>query len=171
MKKGFTPLEITRYAREVNNRTGITKRLSSQNFSGLRLPKGRLSLTGFTLIELMLVVMIIGVLAGLVVPRLAGRAEKAKRVAAKSEIESSIPSALNSYEVDMGDFPQKLDDLMQNPSGSSNWDGPYLNKLPKDPWGKPYYYKAPGEHNTDFDLASSGKDGVLGNDDDVKNWE
>lgn len=126
---------------------------------------------GFTLIELMLVVIIIGVLVSLVVPRLAGRAERARRVAAKADIESNIPAALDLYEMDIGEYPQRLEDLLEDSSGEKNWSGPYLKKLPKDPWGRDYYYKYPGEHGVDYDLASKGRDGVLGTEDDITNWE
>ncbi len=125
----------------------------------------------FTLIELMLVVIIIGILASLVIPRLAGRAERARRIAAKADVQANIPSALDLYEMDVGEYPQRLEDLITPPAGVENWNGPYLRKLPKDPWGRNYYYKYPGEHNTDYDLASLGKDGVLDTEDDVTNWE
>jgi len=127
--------------------------------------------SGFTLIEMMLVVIIISILAAMLIPRLAGRAEKARRAVAKAEIESSIPTVLDLYEMDTGIYPEKLEDLLDSPSGLEGWDGPYLKKMPKDPWGRPYYYKTPGEHNKDYDLASSGRDGVMGNEDDVKGWE
>ncbi|MFH1768773.1 MAG: type II secretion system major pseudopilin GspG [Candidatus Omnitrophota bacterium] len=126
----------------------------------------------FTLIELMLVVIIIGVLASLVVPHLAGRAERARRVAAGADIEANIPSGLDLYEMDMGAYPQTIEELVENSSGDTNWQGPYLKKIPKDPWGKEYSYKYPGEHNTSYyDLASLGRDGILGSEDDIKNWE
>lgn len=132
----------------------------------------------FTLIELMLVVIIIGVLSALVVPRLAGRSEEARQAAAKADIESNIAMALDLYELDNGQYPtteQGLAALMTKPASSPvalNWKGPYLKKEPKDPWGKPYIYKSPGEHNTgDYDLTSWGKDGVEGGGDDVFNWE
>ena len=126
---------------------------------------------GFTLIELMLVVIIIGVLASLVVPRLTGKAERARKIAAKADIEANLPSALDLYEMDVGDYPQELNDLVEDSSSAEGWDGPYLRKVPKDPWKRGYHYKYPGEHNRDYDLASLGRDGILGNEDDVTNWE
>jgi len=125
----------------------------------------------FTLIELMLVVIIIGILSAMVVPRLAGRSEQARIQAAKTDINSSIPLALDLYEMDMGNYPESLDYLRIRPSGSDSWRGPYLKKKPMDPWNKPYLYKAPGEHNQDgYDLYSSGKDGQPGSADDIVNW-
>lgn len=132
----------------------------------------------FTLIELMLVVIIIGVLAAMVVPRLAGRSEQARQSAAKADIEANIATALDLYELDNGQYPtteQKLAALITKPTSSpvpGNWRGPYLKKEPVDPWGKPYMYKSPGEHNIgDYDLASFGKDGIEGGGDDAVNWD
>jgi len=125
----------------------------------------------FTLIEIMLVVIIISILAAMLIPRLAGRAEKARRAVTEAEIESNIPSALDLYEMDTGAYPEKLEDLISAPANLDGWDGPYIKKMPKDSWGKPYFYKCPGEHNKDYDLASSGRDRVIGTDDDIKNWE
>jgi len=124
----------------------------------------------FTLIELMLVVIIIGVLSAMVVPRLAGRSEQARAQAAKTDINSSIPLALDLYEMDLGNYPENLDYLRVSP-GSESWRGPYIKKKPIDPWGKPYIYKFPGEHNPDsYDLFSAGKDGQQGTADDITNW-
>jgi len=125
----------------------------------------------FTLIELMLVVIIIGILSAMVVPRLAGRSEQARVQAAKTDINSSIPLALDLYEMDMGKYPESLDYLKTRPADAESWRGPYLKKKPVDPWGKPYIYKAPGDKNPDgYDLSSLGPDGQAGTADDLVNW-
>ena len=127
---------------------------------------------GFTLIEIMLVVIILGILAAMVVPKLTGRSDEARRSVAKTDIESNLALAIDLYEVDIGTYPDSLDDLLRAPSDATNWKGPYLKKKPLDPWGKPYIYRFPGEHNEDaYDLSSSGKDGAEGGTDDVANWE
>ncbi len=135
---------------------------------------------GFTLIELMLVVIILGILVAMVVPRLAGRTEQARRAAAKADIESNLAVSLDLYELDNGVYPtteQGLTALITEPTSSPvppNWNGPYLKKkkLPVDPWGRPYIYVSPGVHNKeDYDLYSYGPDGVEGGGDDVTNWE
>ncbi|MFA5143365.1 MAG: type II secretion system major pseudopilin GspG [Candidatus Omnitrophota bacterium] len=123
---------------------------------------------GFTLVELMLVVIIIGTLVAMVMPRLAGRTEQAKRAAAKADIEANISSALDLYEIDNGNYPESLDILLEKKDNK----GPYLKKRANDPWGHPYKYTYPGTHS-DYDLYSFGKDGVdnSGEGDDVTNWE
>jgi len=124
----------------------------------------------FTLVELMLVVVIIGILVAMVVPRLAGRSEQAKAAAAKADIESSIALGLDMYELDNGSYPDSLDALLTKPSsGADNWHGPYLKKKPVDPWGRAYVYKHPGIHNGDYDLYSLGPDGSESAD-DVVSW-
>lgn len=127
---------------------------------------------GFTLIEIMLVVIILGVLAAMVVPRLTGRSDEARRSVAKTDIESNLALALDLYETDTGTFPSTLDDLLSAPSDVTSWRGPYLKKKPLDPWGKSYLYKYPGDHNEDsYDLYSAGRDGTEGTQDDITNWE
>ena len=132
---------------------------------------------GFTLIEIMLVVIIIAALAAMVVPRLSGRSEQAKVSVAKTDIQSLLPTALKLYELDNGFFPttsQGLEALQVKPSSNpvpNNWNGPYIEKKPVDPWGHEYVYKSPGTHRTyDYDLYSLGHDGAEGSD-DVTNWE
>jgi len=130
--------------------------------------KGR----AFTLIELMLVVIIIGILSAMVVPRLTGRSEEAKRSVAKSDIESNIALSLDLYEMDNGAYPKSLDDLKTKPTEAASWKGPYIKKKALDPWGRTYVYKFPGSHNTEgYDLYSLGRDGQEGGGDDVVNWE
>ena len=133
---------------------------------------------GFTLIELMIVVVIIVALASMVVPRLSGRTEQAKKAVAKADISSNISMALKLYELDNGNFPtteQGLAALASSPSSApvpNNWNGPYLETIPTDPWGNPYKYKCPGTNNkTTYDRYSVGKDGLEDTDDDIKNWK
>jgi general secretion pathway protein G len=134
------------------------------------IPKNRLP-HAFTLVEMLLVVTIIGILAALVIPKLVGRSEQARTTAAYADIHGGIKSALDAYEVDNGYYPKSLQDLIQQPSNAKNWHGPYLDKLPTDPWGNPYVYYYPGKHNgSSYDLLSVGPDGKEGTDDDVVNW-
>lgn len=128
---------------------------------------------GFTMIEILLVVIIIGILVGLIAPRLAGRSEEARRHAAKADIMGGLALAIDLFEADNGKFPDQLTDLNKNPGSANNWRGPYLKKgLSKDPWGNDYNYKAPGTYNTDsYDLFSLGPDKKEGTEDDVVNWE
>ncbi len=132
---------------------------------------------GFTLIEILLVVVIISALAAMVVPRLTGRSEKAKEAIAKADITVNIPTALKLYELDNGKFPstdQGVKALVEKPSMPPipvNWNGPYVeNRSLLDPWGREYIYRYPGTHGIDYDLYSLGKSG----DDDetnISNWQ
>ena len=128
---------------------------------------------GFTLIEVLVVVIILGVLASLVVPRLAGRTEEARITAAQADIEGGLSLAVDMFEADNGKYPEKLDDLVSAPASSRNWKGPYLKKgLPRDPWGQEYVYRFPGvENRMLYDLFSLGPDGESGTSDDIVNWK
>ena len=124
----------------------------------------------FTLVEMLLVVTIIGILAALVIPKIVGRSEQARQTAARADL-SSIKTALDAFEVDNGFYPKSIQDLVTVPSNAKNWHGPYLEKVPQDPWGNNYIYYFPGKHNTgSYDLLSVGPDGKEGTDDDVGNW-
>lgn len=132
--------------------------------------------SGFTLVEIMLVVIIIGALAMMVVPRLSGRSEQAKIAVARADVEATLATALKLYELDNGNFPttsQGLEALRVQPTSSpvpKNWNGPYVEKNPMDPWGNSYEYRSPGEHRSDYDLYSKGKD-PNSDEDDITNWE
>lgn len=116
----------------------------------------------FTLIELMLVVIIIGILAAMVVPRLAGRSEDARIAAARADIGANIALALDLYEMDNGRYPDNLQELMKKSSGGK---GPYLKKEPKDPWGRGYKYDRLTAGEKDYKLCSQGPDETKADDD------
>jgi general secretion pathway protein G len=131
---------------------------------------------GFTLVELMLVVIIIGILVAMVAPRLTGKSEQARVAAARAAINAHLSTALDLFELGVGRFPttqEGLAALRTAPPSATGWKGPYLKKtVPLDPWGRKYVYKSPGQRNReDYDLFSYGPDGVEGGDDDVTNWQ
>ena len=128
---------------------------------------------GFTLVELMLVVIIIGALVAMVLPSFTGRSKQARIQVAEADISANIATALKLYEMDNGNFPsteEGLNALLNKPASALNWNGSYLERSPIDPWGKPYQYKCPGVHKV-YDLYSLGKDTAEGTEDDVNNWE
>jgi general secretion pathway protein G len=120
---------------------------------------------GFTLVELLLVLVILGILAAIVVPKFSGRTEQAKEQAARTQI-STFQTALGTFEVDNGHYPrgrQGLQELIVRPRDAQNWRGPYLqtDRVPLDPWGNEYIYESPGRHNPDsYDLSSAGSPGA-----------
>ena len=132
---------------------------------------------GFTLIELMVVMIILGLLAALVVPRMFGKLGKAKTHAAYAQIEL-FGTALDSYRLDVGKYPttsEGLEALLSPASGDEDWNGPYLkkNEIPLDPWNNPYHYESPGKFG-DYDLYSYGADnsaGGEGEDKDIVSWQ
>lgn len=131
--------------------------------------------TGFTLLELLVVLVIIGLLAGYVGPRYFAQIGKSEIKTARAQMDS-FGKALDQYRLDTGHYPnsaQGLVALMVRPANEPKWEGPYLKKaVPPDPWGIPYVYKQPGEHS-EYDLISYGKDGQPGGSDeaaDIVNW-
>ena len=129
---------------------------------------------GFTLVEMLLVLVILAVLAAVVVPRFAGRGKQAKVTAAEAEI-SALETALDAFEIDNGYFPKSgdLEALVTQPNNTPDWKGPYIRRdVPKDPWDNDYLYEYPGSHNVNgYDLSSFGPDGRPGGDDDIVNWK
>ena len=130
---------------------------------------------GFTLLELLVVMVIIGLLAGFVGPKLFGQIGKSEVKVARAQIES-LSKALDQYRIDVGQYPttdQGLTALLTKPSQEPKWAGPYLAKaVPRDPWGRDYQYVSPGQHG-EYDLLSWGRDGKLGGDGedaDIASW-
>ena len=119
---------------------------------------------GFTLIELLITIVILGLLASIVAPEMFGKVGTAQKKTAVSQMQS-FETAINTYRLDVGSYPDKLEDLRV--SSHKNWDGPYLPKsVPLDPWGNAYVFRVPGENGNPFYLASYGKDGQLGGEND-----
>jgi general secretion pathway protein G len=148
-----------------------------QSSSQVRTARPKRGQEGFTLIELMIVMIILGLLAALVAPKMFQKVGTSKQQAAKAQI-AMLGTALDAYRLDVGSYPTEQDgglqSLRKNP-GRDTWDGPYLPKdIPPDPWGRPYVYRCcPGEHG-DYDLYSLGADGQEGGEKenaDVVSWQ
>jgi len=144
---------------------------SSRGKSGLRSVAAR----GFTLLELLVVMVIIGLLAGYVAPKYFAQIGKSEVKVARAQIDA-LEKALDQYRLDVGRYPsseQGLSALVTPPANEPKWQGPYLKKaVPPDPWGRAYLYRYPGEHG-DVDLFSYGRDGQAGGkgeDADITNW-
>lgn len=135
---------------------------------------GRTAARGFTLVELLLVIAILGILAATVAVNLVGQTDKARKRAALTDIKA-IETALELYELDVGRFPTEAEGLsaLVTDPGVDNWGGPYLKtkSIPKDPWGKEYVYDPNGERGMFYDLFSTGKDGTEETEDDIGNWD
>lgn len=142
----------------------------------LPVPHKRFRMGGFTLLELLVVMVIIGLLTAYVGPKFFSQIGKSEVKAARAQIDA-LEKALDQYRLDIGRYPtteQGLEALMTRPGGELKWGGPYLRKaVPNDPWGKAYAYRQPGEHG-EYDLLSFGKDGQPGGSgeaEDITNWQ
>ena len=160
-------LRLSCFAAEINSLFISGPDAKTMNISRLQ--------RGFTLLELLVVMVIIGLLAGYVGPKYFAQIGKSEIKSTRAQIDA-LEKALDQYRLDNGRYPsteQGLTALMTQPSGEIKWQGPYLKKaVPQDPWGKPYQYKFPGEHS-EFDLFSFGKDGQPGGaaeNADITNW-
>jgi general secretion pathway protein G len=139
-------------------------------------PHRRAARAGFTILELLLVLVILAILAGIVGSRFVGQSQSAKVKAAQTQLQN-LTLALNRFEIDLGRYPSSsegLTVLVEKPSdGAKAWQGPYLDgdKIPKDQWENAWNYRQPGQHRPEgFDLWSNGPDGREGGDDDIANW-
>ena len=144
-------------------------------FCHRRAPQHDSQRTGFTLVEVLLVLIILVIIGSIVVPNLFGAKEKADIDAAKAQV-NSLKGAMQVYRLHMNKYPPTLKDLIEKPSDKAQadkWAGPYLQgSMNKDPWENDYQYLAEGKKNASgYDLWSNGPDGQSGTDDDIGNWE
>ncbi len=136
--------------------------------------KSMLRRAGFTLVELILVITILGIMAGVVAVNVRGTSKKAKINAAKTQIKT-FETAMSSFDIHMGRYPtsdEGLKALVENPDNSEDWAGPYLQskEVPKDPWKNDYVFNPEGTRGLDYDIYSTGPDGQDGTEDDIGNW-
>lgn len=136
------------------------------------MPKTTVS-KGFSLIELLLVLVLLGLIFSLVVPNIIGRSESGKHDIAQAQIDR-LSMAVDTYYLDTGKVPRNLRDLVENPGNTSNWNGQYVKEsLLTDPWGNPYQFRPDGQHG-EFDIYSYGRDGQAGGEGaaaDVTSWD
>ena len=134
-------------------------------------PSDQRSQRGFTLVEMLLVLVILATLAAIVYPKVMGRSEQARITAAQTQI-ANFKTALDAFEVDNGKYPpgrNGLNDLIVQPRDAVSWHGPYLESIPKDPWGNDYVYECPGKHNANsYDISSPGPPGAQS---PIGNWQ
>ena len=132
-----------------------------------------MSRQAFSLIEILVIVTIMGLIAGIAIPKYVKHVERAKVHKARQETKILAQTA-KTYYLDNGDYPNALEDLVEKPSGASSWHGPYLEyELPPDPWERPYNYEKPGNDKRDFDIYSYGADGQPGGEgtnEDIGHW-
>jgi general secretion pathway protein G len=160
----------------INHQSRILQGIMGQGLGVSHLtPDSRHLTPGFTLIELMIVVVILGVLATMVMPKILDKPEQARRTKAKVDLRA-IQSALAMFKTDTGRFPttaEGLHALVANPGIRGYGQEGYLERVPADPWGNKYIYLSPGVHNKDYDLVSYGKDGEqggTGDNIDIESW-
>ena len=129
---------------------------------------------GFTLVEMLIVLVILSTLAAIVYPSYTDKGLRARRISARTQLKI-FKTALAAFEMDNDHFPpgrNGLQDLIQRPRDAANWRGPYLDGgVPKDPWGHDYLYDCPGKHNQPYDIICSAQDGLQGTDDDITTWQ
>jgi general secretion pathway protein G len=126
---------------------------------------------GFTLLEIMIVVVIIGIIASFAIVNLIGTSEGAKVDLARAFVKGSLSTQITLYQLHNNSYPTTVEALVNRPSDATGWRGPYLNEVPKDPWGELYVIRVPGTHNTGrFDVFSKGPDKQEGSGDDIGNW-
>ncbi len=137
----------------------------------MRIARDRLN--GFTLIELILVMVILVILASIMVPGVSRYRDRANLAKVRTDVKN-LETCLGAFQIDCGRFPTNDEGLgvLVNDPGIPNWDGPYVKLVPSDPWGTPYVYQAPGPHfPKSFDLSSIGADKSAGTEDDLGNWQ
>jgi len=152
------------------------KSVWNNNAKQMRHRRGKAIASGFTLIELMLVLVILATLAAIVLPKFTGRSQQAKITGARTQI-ANFETALSAFEIDLGRYPTTTEGLralvVKPTSDADAWLQPYLSReeVPKDPWGNEYQYRYPGQYNeSGYDLYSVGPDHKLGGNDDITNW-